>query len=52
MSLVRDRFPRTLILLPEEIVITFAVMLAGGVVASFMAIWHALRTPPALALGG
>lgn len=52
MSLVRDRFPRTLILLPEEIVITFAVMLAGGVVASLMAIWHALRTPPSTALGG
>jgi putative ABC transport system permease protein len=51
MSLVRDRFPRTLILLPEEILITFAVMLAGGVAASFMAIWHALRTPPSLALG-
>ena len=31
MSLVRDRFPRTLVLLPEEIPITFAVMLAGGV---------------------
>jgi putative ABC transport system permease protein len=52
MSLARDRFPRTLILLPEEIAITFAVMLAGGVLASFMAIWHALRTPPSLALGG
>jgi hypothetical protein len=26
-------------------------MLAGGVLASFMAIWHALRTPPSLALG-
>ncbi|HEX6266089.1 MAG TPA: ABC transporter permease [Burkholderiales bacterium] len=51
MSLARDRFPRTLILLPEEIAITFAVMLAGGVLASFMAIWHALRTPPSLALG-
>jgi putative ABC transport system permease protein len=51
MSLVRERFPRTLILLPEEIAITFAVMLAGGVLASFMAIWHALRTPPSLALG-
>jgi putative ABC transport system permease protein len=51
MSLVRDNFPRTLILLPEEILITFAVMLAGGVAASFMAIWHALRTPPSLALG-
>jgi putative ABC transport system permease protein len=51
MSLTRDRFPRTLILLPEEIGITFAVMLAGGVLASLMAIWHALRTPPSLALG-
>jgi putative ABC transport system permease protein len=51
MSFARDRFPRTLVLLPEEIAITFAVMLAGGVVASFMAIWHALRTPPSLALG-
>jgi putative ABC transport system permease protein len=52
MSLARDRFPRTLILLPEEIAITFAVMLAGGVLASLMAIWHALRAPPSLALGG
>ena len=52
MSLVRDGFPRTLILLPEEILVTFAVMLAGGVAASFMAIWHALRTPASLALGG
>lgn len=52
MSLARDRFPRTLVLLPEEIGITFAVMLAGGVLASLMAIWHALRTPPSLALGG
>jgi putative ABC transport system permease protein len=52
MSLVRDRFPRTLVLLPGEILATFAVMLAGGIVASLMAIWHALRTPPALALGG
>lgn len=51
MSFARERFPRTLVLLPEEIAITFAVMLAGGVVASLMAIWHALRTPPSLALG-
>jgi len=27
-------------------------MLAGGVAASLMAIWHALRTPPQVALGG
>jgi len=52
LALVRDGFPRTLIILPEEILMTFAVMLAGGVLASLMAIWHALRTPPALALGG
>jgi putative ABC transport system permease protein len=32
--------------------VTFAVMLAGGVLASLMAVWHALRTPPQLALGG
>ncbi len=52
MNLVRERFPRTLIVLPEETALTFFVMLAGGVLASLMAIWHALRTPPSLALGG
>jgi putative ABC transport system permease protein len=52
MNLVRDRFPRTLVVLPEETALTFAVMLAGGVLASLMAVWHALRTPPSLALGG
>lgn len=51
LEAVRDRFPRTLVLLPEEILATFAVMLAGGVLASLMAVWHALRAPPALALG-
>ena len=49
---IGPRFPRTLLFLPEETLATFLVMLAGGVVASFMAIWHALRTPPSLALGG
>lgn len=52
LSLVRERFPRTLVVLPEETAATFAVMLAGGVLASLMAVWHALRTPPSLALGG
>jgi putative ABC transport system permease protein len=52
MSLVRDRFPRTLVVLPEETALTFAVMLVGGVIASLLAIWQALRTPPSLALGG
>ena len=52
MNLVRERFPRTLVILPEETAITFAVILAGGVLASLLAIWQALRTPPSLALGG
>ncbi len=51
-GVIEPRFPRTLTFLPEETAITFLVMLAGGVLASLMAIWHALRTPPQLALGG
>ena len=48
----QDKFPRNLVLLPEETLITFVIMLVGGVLASLMGIWHALRTPPSLALGG
>lgn len=44
-------FPRTLAFVAAETAATFAVMLAGGVVASLLAIWHALRTPAQLALG-
>jgi len=51
-SAVEPRFPRTLVFLPHETAVTFVVMLAGGVIASLLAIWHALRTPPQLALGG
>jgi len=51
-EIIAPGFPRTLAFLPRETAITFAVMLAGGVVASGMAVWHALRTPPQLALGG
>jgi putative ABC transport system permease protein len=51
-GVVEPRFPRTLVFLPRETTATFLVMLAGGVIASLMAIWHALRTPPQLALGG
>jgi putative ABC transport system permease protein len=51
-ELIAPRFPRTLEFLPHETTVTFLVMLAGGVIASGMAIWHALRTPPQLALGG
>ncbi|MCW5636286.1 MAG: ABC transporter permease [Rubrivivax sp.] len=51
-ELIAPGFPRTLAFLPHETAATFGVMLAGGVLASGMAIWHALRTPPQLALGG
>jgi len=51
-ELVAPNFPRTLFFVPGETAATLAVMLAGGVLASLMAIWHALRTPPQLALGG
>ena len=51
-ELIAPGFPRSLAFLAQETAITFAVMLVGGVLASLMAIWHALRTPPQLALGG
>lgn len=51
-DLIAPGFPRTLVFLAPETAVTFAVMLTGGVLASLMALWHALRTPALLALGG
>jgi putative ABC transport system permease protein len=51
-ELVAPGFPRTLAFTALETGTTFAVMLAGGVLASLLAVWHALRTPAQLALGG
>jgi putative ABC transport system permease protein len=51
-NLIAPGFPRTLAFTTHETAITFAVMMVGGVLASLLAIWHALRTPPQLALGG
>jgi putative ABC transport system permease protein len=51
-ELIAPGFPRTLAFAAHETAITFGVMLVGGVLASGMAVWHALRTPPQLALGG
>ncbi len=51
-DLIAPNFPRTLAFVGVETAVTFAVMLVGGVVASLMAVWHALRTPAQLALGG
>jgi putative ABC transport system permease protein len=52
VSLTYERFPRTLVLLPGDTLVTFAVIFVGGVLASLLGIWQALRTPPSLALGG
>lgn len=51
-DLIAPGFPRTLAFVGQETAITFGVMLVGGVLASLMAVWHALRTPAQLALGG
>lgn len=51
-DLIAPGFPRTLAFVGQETAVTFGVMLLGGVLASLMAVWHALRTPAQLALGG
>lgn len=52
ISVGRDLFPRTLLLLPADTLLTFLVMFAGGILASFFGIWQAMKTPASLALGG
>jgi putative ABC transport system permease protein len=51
-DLIAPGFPRTLAFVATETAVTLAVMLVGGILASLMAVWHALRTPAQLALGG
>ena len=51
-DLIAPGLPRTLSFVAPETALTFAVMRAGGVLASMVAVWHALRTPAQLALGG
>ncbi|MDP2015808.1 ABC transporter permease [Hydrogenophaga sp.] len=51
-DLIAPGFPRNLAFVAPQTAVTFAVMLVGGVLASLMAVWHALRTPAQLALGG
>jgi len=51
-ELIAPGFPRTLSFVGPDTAITFAVMLLGGILASLLAVWHALRTPAQLALGG
>jgi putative ABC transport system permease protein len=45
-------FPKTILLVPEDEVITFIVVLVGGILASILGLLQALKTQPALALGG
>ncbi|MDA8156692.1 MAG: ABC transporter permease [Actinomycetota bacterium] len=46
-----SKFPRTVLLLPGDDIVTFVVALIGGVLASILGLWHALKTQPAMALG-
>jgi putative ABC transport system permease protein len=45
-------FPRTLLLVPGDDLVTFIVAFAGGILASILGLWEALKTEPAMALGG
>jgi len=45
-------FPRTLLLIPGDDLVTFIVAFTGGIIASILGLWHALKTQPAMALGG
>jgi len=52
VNFTSEKFPRTLVFIPAETLLTFGVMFVGGALASLLAIWQALRTPPSLALEG
>jgi putative ABC transport system permease protein len=45
-------FPKTILLVPSDEVFTFIVVLFGGILASILGLAQALKTQPALALGG
>jgi putative ABC transport system permease protein len=45
-------FPRTILRVPGDDLLTFIVALTGGVLASILGLWHALKTQPAMALSG
>lgn len=47
-----DLFPRKILLLTADTLLTFAVALGGGILASILGIWQVLKTEPAMALGG
>jgi putative ABC transport system permease protein len=45
-------FPKTILLVPSDEVVTFIVVLVGGILASILGLLQALKTQPAMALGG
>jgi putative ABC transport system permease protein len=45
-------FPKTILLVPSDEIITFIVVFFGGILASVLGLAQALKTQPALALGG
>jgi putative ABC transport system permease protein len=45
-------FPKTILLVPSDEFITFLVVFFGGILASILGLVQALKTQPALALGG
>jgi putative ABC transport system permease protein len=45
-------FPRLILLVPADDLITFMVAFMGGILASILGLWDALKTEPAMALGG
>jgi putative ABC transport system permease protein len=49
---IADLFPRKILIQAPDTLITFAIALAGGILASVLGIWQVLKTQPALALGG
>jgi putative ABC transport system permease protein len=47
-----DLFPRKILILAPDTLLTFAIALAGGILASVLGIWQVMKTEPAMALGG
>jgi putative ABC transport system permease protein len=45
-------FPKTILRLPGDDLITFSVAFGGGILASILGLWQAMKTQPAMALGG
>jgi putative ABC transport system permease protein len=45
-------FPKTILLMPGDDLVILFVAVFGGILASILGLWQALKTQPAMALGG